>query len=154
MKCATVLAVVVGAIWAAGTFVLFRSQVENLNLSITTQQVPYTGDLRLLIVHVRPKNLGKVLGRPDTYRLRVKEIPVSGQAWKALQRSELKEILSLNMLRHYPEGYEIEPGVEYDDIEIIVVKKGATLLVSAELGFEYPDNDDDNIDVHEVVRIE
>ncbi len=148
LKCVTIIAIVVGGIWAAGTFLLFRSEVENVNLTLSTQQIPY-GELKLLVIHVRPKNLGKVLSSPVTYRVQVEEISGGLPQGSVIERSSLKPIESVDMLRNHPDGYEMEPGVEYDDVEIVPLRKGITVLVTAEFGFE----DGSAIDVHEVALI-
>jgi hypothetical protein len=64
LKCVTILAIVVGGGWTFWTFVIARTDVDNLNLGVATELIRYQGDLRLLVIHVKPKNIGKVLTRP------------------------------------------------------------------------------------------
>ncbi len=131
----TILAIVAGGTWTVWTFFIQRTDVENVSLGVTTDSVEYRGDLRLLVIHVKPKNIGKVLVDPPIFRLTVRRIPLDLPQWKAIDLTPIEPMPPIDLLRHDREGYEMEPGVEYDDIELIVVPKNIVVHVQAELGF-------------------
>ena len=136
LKGVTIIALMVGGTWTFWTFVIQRTDVENLGLEVTAESVRYGGDLRLLVVHVKPKNIGKVLAQPTTFRLIVRKIPPGIEQGKTIELAEIKPMASIDLLRHDQDGYEMEPGVGYDDVEVLVVQKGIVVHVEAELEFQ------------------
>jgi len=132
LKCVTIVAIVVGGVW----FVIQRADVENLSLGVTAESVEYRGDLRLLVIHVKPKNIGKVLVEPATFRLVVRKIPLGLPEGKIVELAPIEPMTSFDLLRHDRDGYEMEPNVEYDDVEVVVVPKNIVVHVEAELGFQ------------------
>jgi hypothetical protein len=69
---------------------------------------------------------------------------------KTLELLAINPTVSIDLLRNYVDGYELEPGVEYDDVEVVVLRKGIIVDVEAEIGFD----DGSTIDVHRLATIE
>lgn len=134
----TALAIVVGGIWAYWNFVLKRTGVWNLQLTIVPQVIPYLKDKRLLVINVTLKNVGKVkiTPGPSGCRVSVRKLSRNLGLGKQLEWKEAKKIIdSVDVLRHYRDGgreysnYEIEPNCEYHELETLVVSKGDLLNI-------------------------
>jgi len=152
-KVLTSVAIIAGGSWTlylTGITSVFESNIE---LSITTEVLPYTDSLRLLVVHVRPKNVGKVtveIGgrRAGKFRVSVKSLPentVAGQ-WIAAESTPM--LTEVDILRHHPDGYAIEPAGGYDEVEALPVRDG-TYLVEA----RFETVSADYFNVYHVVRV-
>ncbi len=53
-------------------------------------------------------------------------------------------------MRTGPDGYSLEPGVEYDEVESLVASPGDLFYIEAELW--WPD-DEDSVNIKKVVRV-
>ncbi len=91
----TILAIVAGGTWTVWTFFIQRTDVENVSLGVTTDSVEYRGDLRLLVIHVKPKNIGKVLVDPPIFRLTVRRIPLDLPQWKAIDLTPIEPVSAM-----------------------------------------------------------
>ncbi|TMH46522.1 MAG: hypothetical protein E6H54_02395 [Betaproteobacteria bacterium] len=149
LKTLSALAIVAAGLWTVWTFVISRSDAENLNLTVATEAVEYDGQVRLLVIHSKPRNLGRTLGRPKRYELFIRQLPNGAAKWNIVDLRTVSPLVSIDMLKTFKAGYEIEPGVEYDDVQLVAVPLGALVAISAEIGFR----DGSVIDVHEVLRV-
>ena len=53
-KVASILALMLGAVWAVYQFRIFETTSNNIQLTITTEVLPYTDARRILVVHAKP----------------------------------------------------------------------------------------------------
>lgn len=132
LKVMSVLAIIAGGIWAYYQFRLTETTSSNIQLTINTEIVNYSDEYQLLVIHVKPKNIGKVLVVPDKDGLvvTVREIPRNQQTG-AINLENLPILHSSDLLKKFTAGYELEPGVEYDEIETLVVPKGKIYAIKA-----------------------
>ncbi len=141
---ATILAILTGGVWAFFNFSLFRTTADNLSVKIVPTVTRYNNDNYLLTITLNVSNLGKtrVYAGAKGCELMLRKLDrtkVSGQALaydysnnKSMKWSESgTELLpNLDMLRHYDPGtYWLEPGVEYHEIESIVIPKDGLIVV-------------------------
>jgi hypothetical protein len=131
-RASDILAIFVGGIWTAWTFFAQRTDIENVTVGLTAESVEYGRD-RLLIVHIKPKNIGKVLIKLATFRLTVRKIPPGLQKEKPIELLKIEPMASVDLMRHDPDGYEIEPGVDYDDVELFIVPKNTIVDIQVVL---------------------
>ena len=122
-------------------------------MTLSTETIPYSNGLRLLIVHIRPKNIGKVLFEPGSkgFHLFVKKLPKDPPYGQLLEPTTGKPFKEIDILRHDKGGYELEPGVEYDETETLVVSKGDNFYLETELWWP---NNDDFVNNKKIVRVE
>jgi hypothetical protein len=137
LKVVSIAAIVIGGVWTYWNFGLVRTDIPNPALTVSTETAPYDSNLRLLIIHVKPKNIGKVLFQPGKkgFHLVVRKLPKNIQYGQLLELPSGQLFKRIDLLRH-DEGYELEPGVEYDETETLVVSKGDIFYIEAELWFE------------------
>jgi flagellar biogenesis protein FliO len=64
LKAVSIIAILAGGVWAYFQFDLTRTAVDNVQINVSTEQQKYGQKSRLLLIHVRPKNIGKVLVSP------------------------------------------------------------------------------------------
>ena len=133
--------------------------VENINVTVEATSLPYSNTQRFLVVHVRPKNVGKVpviFKKPDDLRATVKRIPdalgTGSVDIDALPVTvEKKDMLSRP---GYGDEYELDPGVDFDEVAAFVVTPG-TYHVEASLHQHQKKLDiDDTYGDQTVVRID
>jgi hypothetical protein len=142
------LAIVIAGVWAAYQFRLFRAAEQNIEIKVAAEFVKYSAELRMLVIHARPKNIGKITVWPhkggsccdrsgDSARTRVgKGRPKSAEL-----------VLSTKLL---DDEDLLEPGVEYHEATALVVPSGAMYVVRAEMDL----GDDQEVDDTTVVRID
>ena len=120
-------------------------------MTISTEVVRYSDENRLLLIHIKPKNIGKVLVTPgkDGLVLTVRKVPDDYKPG-TVDLDKLSEVCEVNVLKKHPEGYELEPGVEYDEVEALIVPKGAIYAVDAVMDL----GDSTEIDQMHVVQVE
>ncbi|ALS65509.1 hypothetical protein EGJ54_24510 [Pandoraea apista] len=137
-KWAQVLAVGGTAAWAIFTFNLFGTSTITPTLKVSASVLPYDTDHRLLVVRVKPGNVGRVpLDISDQpMSIAIKEIP-AGHETGYVNRDDLKPLyVAQNIIGRYKGGYELDPGVEFDEVEPFVVPAGRTYVVEATLSLD------------------
>jgi hypothetical protein len=150
-KLAQVVAVVIAGIW---TYHLRESTGEaelNPELWVSAESVAYDHDLRLLIVRIREKNVGKVpiSLSADALSLSVKRIP-EGLKQGFLDMDKQPPVFNRKrLLKQYEEGDYLGVGAEFEDVAELLVTPG---LYHIEGILDLPDRDYVN-DVA-VVRVE
>jgi hypothetical protein len=143
---AQIFAVVIAGYWTFHLHEITGEAELNPNLTIDATELPYNDSQRLLVVHVRPKNVGKVPFDPDDANMwvRVKRIP-SGLNAGAFSVDRLPVTYEQKqMLTRYHGGYEIDPGIEFDEVATFVVPPG-TYHVEGELTWSDEDVGDQTL---------
>lgn len=134
LKIASIIAIVIGGWWTYHVFGVTAVEDSNLTLSISTDTIGYQGNLKLLVIHARPKNLGKTpieIGgkKAGGFHVTIKELPKNIQDGQLLEAEKLSVLVKdVDILRHYHDGYIIEPEGIYDEVEAIPLHKGLYLL--------------------------
>jgi hypothetical protein len=134
LKVVSIIAIILGGGWAYYQFVITETTASNVQIFVTSEQQKYNESSHLLIVHAKAKNIGKVLVQPgkDGFVIAVQRIPLSLNQGP-LELEKLPLMYQVNILKRYPDGYELEPGVEYDEIATFVVPKNAMYAIKATL---------------------
>ena len=132
------------ALLATGAWALYRWQLSGgsdwmVNLDITTEVLPYSKDLRLLVVHVKSKNAttSEVDFNPprDTFTLSAKEIPPGLAPNSRIDFAHARDLLpTIDLMADAGEGVIYMPGAEFDDSTTLVVKSNSTIFLSAQIG--------------------
>jgi len=135
LKVTSIAAIIAAGAWAYYQFWVTDTTDSNIQLGISTEVLPYSGNNRLLLIHVRPKNIGKVLVSPEHLTVSIKDLPTDLKPG-AVDLRKLKERYSTDILDNYKDGYDLEPGVLYDEVVALVVPKGIILSVYGEVDFE------------------
>jgi hypothetical protein len=156
-KILTSLGVFAAGIWALFTFVIFRTGVTNLEMTLTTDVLPYRDELRLVIVTVALKNVGKVRVTPGESgcRMWVRQLSTDEPAGSTLDLDRGEVLVDSHDLigRYDPASpYEIEPGTQYNEIGTVVAAAGDVLGVK--VTFFLGDRIDDAISESRVVRVD
>jgi hypothetical protein len=147
-----VIAVCIAGYWTYHLHVVTGETDENVNVSVEATSLPYYSKAqRLLIVHMRPKNVGKVpvtYNKNDDARVVVKLIPDDHPAG-AVDMDKLPVAYEKkDLFGRYGDEYEIDPGIEYDEVITFVVPPG-TYHVEGVIG-----QADETIGDQAVIRIE
>ena len=134
-------------------YFLTGSYDENVVLQIETEANKIDADNQLLVLHIKPLNRGSVPvnisgdGKRGKFTLEVKRIDeVTNNGW--VEQDKLELVNKADILRHYKDGYTIEPSAFYDEVEAIKLKLG-TYWVNAKLTFD----DGDYINESAVVKL-
>jgi hypothetical protein len=156
-KVLTILALLAGGIWALFTFVLFRTAIENLQLSISPELIKYHGNLRVALINVTLRNVGKVkitAGQAGC-RLWVRKLPTNLMHGESLDLEAGDSLVDgVDLLANYDKAfpYEIEPGSEYHEFGNLVAAAGDLLSIRAT--FYLGALEDDAISEYRLVYIE
>ncbi|MES2155549.1 MAG: hypothetical protein V4510_10480 [bacterium] len=154
-KVVTMLAVVIGGLWAYLKFGRERTAKWNLQVGVKADVLPYNASLRLLVVHVQLKNIGKVIIRPGAKGLlvTVRAVPAGAPQNAFINYSKAPAVAHRQVLRTrqdppHREGflwlkkafwaYKLEPGEGYHEVEALIVAPG---LIAVEAVFDGPDGD-------------
>jgi len=151
LKSISVLALILGGGWAYYQFSITDTTASNIQLFVSTEYQPYSDDSRLLLIHVKPENIGKVSVEPgkDGFVVIVRSIaPNAGPG--VLDLEKMPEVYKVNLMERFPKGYELEPGVKYDEVLALVVPKGSMYAIKATLDL----GDDTEMDHTVVARTE
>jgi hypothetical protein len=150
----TIASLFIGGWWAYHNFSITDTAEWNPEIRVSADVLPYDSNSSLLVVHVKPKNIGKVPielqgGVKDgDISVTVSSIP-SKQGLGRINETELMKVDEIKSFVNELGGdYILEPGVEYDDLKFFVVSKDRLYFVSAQLNLPYDgDNPDDGDEV-------
>jgi hypothetical protein len=153
LKILSSCAIVVAGIW--GYFVYYQGGARDWvdNISIQTEVLPYHDDLRLLVVHVKSKN--PRLARLEfsksegTFDVAVRKIPLNLKEKDKIDDETGEQIAKIDLVP--PDGYELLPNSEFDDIATVVVHHGDMLYVTADMEIENGTLTKDNKPDHDFV---
>jgi hypothetical protein len=137
---AQIVAVVIAGFWAYHMHLLTGEGDLDPEVWVSTQTVPYNKDTRLLVVHIREKNVGKipVQIKPDALTLTVRKLPDALSPGYIKTDSKPALFEEKHLLARYPEGLYLSPGTEQEDIAQFVVAPG---LYTVEAVFALTDGD-------------
>jgi len=151
LKVASIIAIFAGGWWAYHQFEITETAASNIQINVTTEVLRYSDDTRLLLVHAKPKNIGKVRVEPGKEGLVITVRSLSRDLKPgAVDLENLPELYKVDVLKRYPDGYELEPGVEYDEVAALIVPKETMYAVRAEMDL----GDKTEVDHTTAVRVE
>ena len=140
-KWATIAAIVVAGVWAYFQFWASGARDWAINMSITTEVIPYHDNLALLVIHVHPANPRNIAidldSKRDVYQVTVKEIPEGKPIGTVLNPNDTVTTginKTIPMMPH--DGYTFLPGASFTDSTSLVVPYGVKLWVGAELDYD------------------
>jgi hypothetical protein len=140
LKCLSIIAILVGGVWAFYQYRVARTDVSNVEISVSSEIQQYSEGSRLLILHIRPKNIGKVMVTAEkSFTVVVKRIPTELKVGE-IDLEKLSNFYQTDLLKRYQgaenDGYDLEPGVEYDEIVALIVPRGSMYSIKATLNFD------------------
>ena len=158
----TIVSIFIGGLWAYHKFSITDEAEWNPSIRVSAEAMPYA-DKELLVIHVRPKNIGKVpislLGRnKGDISISLNEFPPD-HAIGRIKDEELTAVAKIESLVAENSGsYVLEPGVEYNDVQYFVVQKAKMteyFVVSAELNWPYKGAPEsaDTVDASTVITV-
>lgn len=131
-------AVIVGGWWTYSLFISTGDGIPHLVLRMNAD-VLASGNERVLVLHLVPKNVGKVpLEKSPRFDVCINPLspdPSPGTVLEPQQRVDTGKQRCrwrIDVLRKYTDGYFIDPGTDYDEVEAIVLPPGL-YQVEAEL---------------------
>ena len=128
-------AAVVGALWAYVRWEGGRSPDWMVNVSISTEVLPYGDDTRLLVVHVHLRNPSDVsidLHKPeDSFQVSISTVPDKLEPGDLLGMGGDDVFATDDLLPD--EGYRFIPRAEFDDVTAVVVPADASYVVEAQI---------------------
>ncbi|CAJ9528867.1 Uncharacterised protein [Burkholderia pseudomallei] len=158
LACGSLIALPVGAYWVVHNFSAEDTHEANPNISVTADVMPFDNDRRLLLVHVRPKNAGKVPieldgGTKGDIKITVASLPPKLPDGPVDTDKLPAQFTVPNFVSKYPGGYVMEPGIDYDELVPFIVPKAKTYIVRAEMT-HYDDSPDNEVDGSYIVKVE
>ncbi|WP_061534213.1 hypothetical protein [Collimonas arenae] len=153
LKLASIAAIGTAGYWAWYQFDLGGNNGWMVNLSMTTEVLPYKDDLRLLVVHVKSKNprnstIEFIQNEHDSYDLTVRKLP-EVKAGKEMDIDKGELIAKIDFMPTDALSYMFLPNAEFDDMATVVLPVGSVVSLSAVLAKK----DSDFVPVNQVVEI-
>lgn len=141
--------------WAYHNFSVEDTHEANPNISVTAEVMPYDDERRLLVVHIRPRNLGKVPiellgGTRGDISVDIKALPSKSPNGYLDLEGVPVTFAAHNIVSGFNGGYVMEPGIDYDEIKTFVVPRGVTYVIRAEMD-HYDDSPDDEVDASYII---
>ena len=133
LKWASIVAIFIAGWWTLHLFNISDTDASNIEIQISTETKPYSEENRLMIVDVKPKNIGKIpveAGKKG-FVLTIRSIPQK-LAIGYVDESKLPIFHRINISAPNDGGYLLEPGVEYDEVHAFIVPKGSAFIVNAD----------------------
>ena len=131
----TVLVAALAGAWAMHRWHLAGGGDWMVNVSVTTELLPYGDDTRLLVVHVHTRNPSDVAierRKPDdAFQVTVSTVPEDLAPGDRVGVGDDDQLASDDLLPD--DGYRFIPRAEFDDTTAVVVPVGATYAVQAEI---------------------
>lgn len=134
----TIISIPIGGWWAYHNFSITDTAEWNPEIRVSADVLPYDSNSSLLVVHVKPKNIGKVPielqggVKGGDISLTVSLIP-SKHILGRVNEAELTKVDEIkSFVKELRGDYALEPGVEYDDLKYFVVSKDKLYVVSAQ----------------------
>jgi hypothetical protein len=165
LKMLSCLAIIGGGMWAYYQFDIAGSTSWQNNLALETQVLPYNGDLRLLVVHVKSKNprnieFDLVKKDGDSFVLRVQRVADDAKVNGIIDPDRRSVVVpDIDLLANTGGEYDFAPNAEMDDMRTIVLKVGSTVALTADMETnngtldEHGEPDTDFISASTVVHI-
>ncbi len=158
LTCTSLIAIPVAGWWAYHNFSVEDTHEANPNISVSADVLPYDDDRRLLVVHVRPKNVGKVPieldgGTKGDIDVEIKALPPKLPDGRFDSDKLPIKFSAKNIVSKYAGGYVMEPGIDYDEIEVFVVPRKTTYIVRAEMD-HYDEDPEDEVEASFAVVVD
>lgn len=124
--------------WALWTFWLGGATDWQCNVAIETQVLPYSDNMRLLVVHVKSKNFRNTTfelfsKEHDSFVLRGRKLATDEKAGTVFPEDQGDILATVDILARQGGDYEFVPGAEMDDMQAIVVPVGTTVSLTADM---------------------
>ncbi len=151
LKILSIAAIIVGGIWAYYQFSVARTDIDNIQITVSTEQKQYGKETRLLLIHIKPKNIGKSLvelGKTG-FVVTVRSIP-DNLKQGVIDLEKAPKTYEIDLMERFKDGYEMEPGVEYDEVVALVAPKNTIYSIKATLDL----GEGDEVDHTVVTKIE
>jgi hypothetical protein len=135
LKWAPVVALLAGGIW--GLFKWHESGGRDwmINMEMSSEVLPYTDTTRLLLVRLKSKNPTDhtvEFGKADSnFTINVFAVPSGLPTNTVVDGEKGRKLASVELMPS--EGYVFLPQAEFEDSAMVVVAKGSTVFVSADL---------------------
>ncbi|PRC94902.1 hypothetical protein [Solimicrobium silvestre] len=137
LKILSCIAIVATGIWAYYQYYIKGANDWMVNLTITTEVLPYQEKLRLLVVHIKSKNPTSAKldfeKEKGTFDLIVRKLPDKLKEGSTLDEITGEKIAEIDLLT---EDLEILPSAEFDNMKTIVVPVGSTLSLTSAMEYE------------------
>jgi len=134
LKSLLLFALILLGAWAGYRLWSDRVAVTRVQLVVWTEYKPFSDDARLLLIHVKPKNVGQANMQPGKEGVVVLVRSFAPNAAPGVQDLEkMRELHKIVLTDKFPDDYPLQPGVEYDEVMALVVPKGATFAIKATL---------------------
>jgi hypothetical protein len=142
----TTLGLLAAGVWALFTFLLFRSAVSSLEMTIRSQAESVRSDARILMIDVGLRNTGRVVVVAGSFgcRLWVRRLPLDVEIGHPLNLDAGDLVVDgFDLLARYDKtfAYEIEPGAEYHEFCALPVSPGELFAVQATFYFGAEEDD-------------
>ena len=132
--------VLVGGVWAFYLVFWNRTIYWNIQMELSSEILGYQDKTRILNIKICLKNLSRTCVEADNKKgcaVSVYKIPDDLKVGSPIEKAKCIPLISnLNVLRRYEEindiEYEMEPGIEFHEIEPVIVEKGGAYLISSE----------------------
>jgi hypothetical protein len=153
-KLASIAALLISGVWVWYNVNLTGERDDNIELSLSNEQVKLNDKSRLLVIHVHTINHGKIpveIGgdKGGNFHITIKEIKeIKNGEW--VNQENLPVFRDANILRHHKDGYVIEPNDIYDEVESIALLPG---LYHIEADFDMG-VDKDYFNTYSIVKVE
>jgi hypothetical protein len=102
---------------------------QNVLLQIDTETINAEKGNQILVVHIKPINRGYVpveigdIGHPGSFTLEIRKVnSIKKNNW--VEYNNLPIISKFNILNNYKDGYILEPGAVFDEVEAIELPQG------------------------------
>lgn len=111
LKSVSVIAILVGGYWGYYQFFITDFDADNVQIALSTEVIGYRGDQRLLKIHAKPRNIGKVAVTPGKggFVVTIKEVPGNLSAG-AVDIDSLPDLYKTDIIKKFPDGYLLELG--------------------------------------------
>lgn len=141
-KWATIAAIIGGGVWAIYQYSAAGARDWAINMSITTEVIPYHDNLALLVVHVHPQNprtnYVDLDPKRDKYVLTIRQVPEDRHEGDVLDSEDpVKSGMIDKTIPMMPEGgYTFLPGASFEDTTSLIVPFNTRLWVTAEIDYK------------------
>lgn len=135
--------VAIATVLITGTWTYYRWQLSGgndwmVNLDMATEVLPYSKDLRMLVVHVKSKNpttsVVDFSRGLSTFTLSAKEIPPGLTPNKVIDFNHARQLVpTIDLMADDGDGITYMPGAEFDDMITLVVKGSSSVYLNAQL---------------------
>jgi hypothetical protein len=134
LKILTLVAAVVGGVWAFHLYQLAGGDGWAINVKLETKVLPYHNNLRLLVVNIKSLNSRNFELDPDKgdlYELNFRRFPSSVNKETVVDENGGELIQKVSLLNGEP--YDFIPGLEMDNMQTIVVPSKTIVSLTAKI---------------------